>query len=357
MKATLCQSCWLMLLLLAALLAKPASAQTSEQSATINIEAEYSAGSEAFKERDWPRAIIAFENVIKIKRNYRDARAKLEKAKRSLESESLNAVLADYYAEGVAAMTRQDLQAALAAWEKICQINPRYQDAASQLARVEELLQRKDEAATIQVTLTASNALLDSLYKEGLHATERADWVKAMASFEKLKLLQPDYRDVVGQLAFAWEKLEPAKSAAASPALSPEKKRSFVGASLAAVFVLSAVGFIGLSPSARARFHQWRGNDKAAAQIYEKLLASNPGRVKLYPLLADVYLRLGSSDERAMKAYRAVLQWNLASRYRDEINAIVAQKYLAEGRTDTDAITVLEDALKAERRRLNHMTM
>jgi len=358
MKATRRKPNWLMLLLLAALLAKPASTQTSGPPAETNIEAEYSAGVEAFNANNWPPAIIAFENVLKIKRNYRDARAKLEKARHYLESESLNTVLADYYDEGVAAMAKNDLQAAQTAWRKVCQINPRYRDTASQLARVEELLRRKDEAAAIQVTLTAANALLDSLYKEGMRATERADWVKAMVSFEKLKLLQPNYRDVAGQLARAWEKLDPAKSAETNVALSnTEKNRSFVGASLAVVFVLSAAGFIGLYPTTRARFHWWRGNDKAAAQIYERLLERAPQRVKLYPQLAEVYLRLGSVDERAMKTYKTVLNLNLATKNREQINAIVAQNFLTEGRTDTDAIEVLEGALKTEWRKQSSTPM
>ncbi|MCI0697647.1 hypothetical protein L0337_37280 [candidate division KSB1 bacterium] len=44
---------------------------------------------------------------------------------------------------------------------------------------------------------------------------------------------------------------------------------------------------------------------------------------------------------------------NIATHKHDEINTIVAQNYLTEGRTDSDAITVLESALKAERQKLN----
>jgi len=358
MKAILCQSRWFVLLLLAALPLKPTSAQTSRPPAETNIEAEYSSGLEAFNENNWPRAIIAFENVLKIKRNYGDARAKLEKARHYLESESLNTVLADYYAEGVAAMKKNDLQAALAARRKVCQINPRYRDAASQLARVEDLLRRNDEAATIQVTLTASNARLDSLYKDGRRAAERAEWVKAIASFEKLKLLQPNYRDVDDQRARAWEKLDRAKSAETNVASSYAEKKSFLGgASLVVAFVLSTLGFIGLSPATRARLYWWRGNDKTAAQIYEGLLERYPGRAKHYPALADIYLLQGRQDERALKVYRTVLQLNFPFRHRDELNTIVAQKYLVEGRMDSDAIAVLEDALKTERRKQSSTQM
>jgi hypothetical protein len=49
-----------------------------------------------------------------------------------------------------------------------------------------------------------------------------------------------------------------------------------------------------------------------------------------------------------------ILQLNLPVANREEINAIVTQKYLTEGRMDYDAIEVFEEALKAERRKQNH---
>jgi predicted Zn-dependent protease len=126
-----------------------------------------------------------------------------------------------------------------------------------------------------------------------------------------------------------------------------------VGATLAGIAIVSIFCFIGLRPTARARFQLWRGNDRAAAEIYEKLLAQNPQRVKLYAPLAEIYLRLGRNDERALKVYKSVVHFNLATSRREEINTMVAQKYLTEGRMDTDAIEVLEGALKAEMRKQN----
>jgi hypothetical protein len=114
---------------------------------------------------------------------------------------------------------------------------------------------------------------------------------------------------------------------------------------------LSLVGVVILSPTVRARFHVLRGNYAAGARIYEKILARHPQRVKLCLPLANLYLLLGRRDEAALKIFKTILQLNLAAPNRDEINAIVAQNYLTEGRTDSDAIEVLEGALKAEQRR------
>jgi tetratricopeptide (TPR) repeat protein len=211
------------------------------------------------------------------------------------------------------------------------------------------MLQQKEQAAAIP-------ARLDSLYREGADAFDRADWKYAIANFEKLQLLQPNYRDAAGRLERAWKNIGSIQPANGSVELRHGAIKSFMVSGIVAAFiVLSAAGFMSFSPMTRARFYLWRGNDKAAAQVYEKLLARDPHRVKLYPMLADIYLRLGYNDERAMKAYKAILNLNLATPHREEINAVVAQNYLTEGRIDTDAIGVLEDALKSELRKQNYL--
>jgi len=96
------------------------------------------------------------------------------------------------------------------------------------------------------------------------------------------------------------------------------------------------------------------GDLLAAAQIYEKILLRHPERVRLYPILANLYLLLRRQDEAAMKIYKAILNLNIATQKHEEINALVAQNYLAEGRTDSDAIAVLESALKIERRKQHY---
>lgn len=61
----------------------------------------------------------------------------------------------------------------------------------------------------------------------------------------------------------------------------------------------------------------------------------------------------GRKDEAAIKIYKTVLQLNLVTRNREEINTIVAQAYLSEGAKDTDAIKILEDALRDEVRNVH----
>lgn len=122
-----------------------------------------------------------------------------------------------------------------------------------------------------------------------------------------------------------------------------------LGEIFAGLILLSSFVFILTLPTTRARFLQWRGNDLAAAEIYEKRLTKSPHRVKLYLALAKIYLRMGKTDGSAMKIYKTILQLNLATHEREKFSAIVAQQYLAEGRTDSEALEIIESALKNNR--------
>lgn len=314
------------------------------------LENDYAAGLAALKTRNWTRAILAFENVLASDRNYRDARKRLTEAQNGLERESAETVVARYYADGVASMNKTDFGSARAAFEKVRRINANYRDVVALLAEVESALQQKDAPVTTSAPpVAAARANLDSLYDVAVAAAGRQDWILAVVNFEKVQLLQANYRDVIDRLATA--------RANAALTAKPENKINATGKSLAfylggvvALIALPLLGFVAMSPVARARLHLMRGNFAAATQIYEGIVARNPGKVKLYPVLANIYLQQGRSDENAMKIYKTILQLNLTTVHRDEINAIVAQKYLTEGRTDSDAIEILESALKAEQR-------
>jgi len=316
------------------------------------LEAEYANGITALKIRDWTRAILAFEKVLESDRNFREARKKLSEAQSGLDRESAETAVARYYAEGVAAMNRNDLGAALAALEKVRRLKPNYRQTASLWAELENALQKKAEFAAVPSIPVAAAANYDSLYEAGLAALARADWMQALITFEKVHLLKPNYREVVDRLAEARTNLRLTEQANAATAPSSGNS-PLLYAGLAALVGLPLLGFVMFSPFARARLYLLRGNYSAAALLYEHMLARHPNKIKLCSALANIYLLLGRRDEKALKIFRTVLQLNLATRNRDEISAIVAQNMLAEGRMDSDAIEVLESALQAERRRAN----
>jgi tetratricopeptide (TPR) repeat protein len=111
---------------------------------------------------------------------------------------------------------------------------------------------------------------------------------------------------------------------------------------------LSVAGFVIFMPTFRARLLFIQGQYGRAAAIYERLLRKNPARLKLYPLLAKIYLLEGRSDESALKVYKMILRRNFPFAEKHKINAIVAQKYLTAERSEADAIEVLESVLRNE---------
>jgi tetratricopeptide (TPR) repeat protein len=304
------------------------------------LESEYAMGRALLKAQDWTRAIIIFEGVLKENPSFRDARRRLAEAKRGLERESADIITARYYADGIASMNQNDLGRALAAFEKVESINPTYRNVVSLVAEIENKLGEK--------TRGLSPAGLDSLYQIGLAAQEKGDWVQAVVAFEKLHVLQPDYRDVANRLAQIRPRLNASRSGLDDGLwFSP----LYVGTAMIGLVMIPLLGLVVLSPSARARYHLLRGRYAAAAEIYERVLARHPERAKLYTALANLYLLMGRHDERALRVFKTTLQLNLSTRNRDEINSIVAQQFLSEGRTDSEAIEVLEGALREHQRK------
>ena len=315
------------------------------------LEAKYAEGSSALKQRDWTRALVAFEKVVQEDGSYRDARKRLNEAQRELDRESSENIAARYYADGIAAMNRKDPAGALAAFEKVRRLNANYRNVQTLLAQADQALAQQNAAAKT-ISSVLPQAHLDSLYQETGNAIAAQDWMAAAVGLEKLQLLHPNYRDVAQRLTEVRAKLNLAGRVAGE--VTEEKQKhswwSWVGGA-ALLFALPLLGLALFSSHVRARYQMFRGNYLEAMQIYERQLLRHPERTKLYPPLAGLYLLLGRKDEKALKVFKTVLQLNLPIANRDEINGIVAQQFLTEGRTDSDAIEVLEDALKSERQK------
>ncbi len=326
--------------------------QLAAQQTQARLEEDYTAGMAALREQNWTAAILAFERVLKSDENFREARQRLEDAERALENESTETIVARYYVDGVAALNRNDVGSALAALERVRRLNSQYRNVNELLAEIDRRLQQKTKPAP---AATFAPEQIENLYQEALAAVAQENWMPAVVALEKLQLLQPNYRDAVTLLAESRAQLMVAGKNMASSGLTGSSTSSLlaIGGVIAALAAFPLIGFAVFSPAARARLHLLRGNLLAAAQLYEKILSRHPERVRLYSILANIYLLLRRQDEQALKVYKAILNLNLATQKREEINAIVSQKYLTEGRTDSDAIEVLENALKIERRKQN----
>lgn len=317
------------------------------------LESEYAVGAAALKKQDWPSAIISFKRILEAEPNFRDARRKLAEAQSGLSSESLDATVARFYEEGLAAMKRNSMEEARTALEKVRLLNPNYREVEKQLAAVAAAM---PSAATEKLVnappAPAATSPLDSLYHSALALMVKEQWQPAWETLAKLQSLQPNYRDVAElqartQTRLAQTRLPQTGQDTVVAAQAPNgKQHTVLILSCSFVLALLALYFL-LAPTTRARLLLWRGKHKAAEQIYEKLLARDPQQTSLYPVLAELYLRAGRSDELAMRVYRRVLQHDLPERKRKAIRDFVVQNQAVEEQARAQALAENEEAASA----------
>ncbi|MDZ7363925.1 MAG: tetratricopeptide repeat protein [candidate division KSB1 bacterium] len=262
-------------------------------------------------------AIKNYTQLLQIQGGYKDANARVEKLRQMLEQEMLKRETAVQNANVAATLPAHDSTAA--------------SDTLEMIAAPSE--------ADFEIADTAWATTSEEIGDAG-RINHDLDAPAALASND-----QAGVKHLVAAQANPMDEIPVVEA--------PSNSRNFFYAAGAvmALLVFFVLGLLAFSPVARARLLLFRGRYGAAARIYESALIRQPGRLKLYPPLAHTYLRMGRRDQDAMRIYRMILQFNLASGHRDEINAVVAQKYLTEGRTDDEAVGILEQALKVEKRR------
>lgn len=183
---------------------------------------------------------------------------------------------------------------------------------------------------------------LDLLYRQGMVAFEQQDWMQALIKFERVQLAQPDYREVTKLVELSRAQLlKQAKGGGSGIAIGNN-------AILAVVVGVSLLGLFSWLPANRARLHRLFGNYAGAAMIYEGLVVRKPSRMKLYPPLAEAYLRLNRRDATAMRIYKRVLELNLPTSLRAELHNLVTRYNLDEMQTKWHVNEVLDSRLEKE---------
>ena len=116
-----------------------------------------------------------------------------EGARTDLEKQSLNQAMAPAFKEGVAAMTAKDYAAAVAAFEKVLEIDPEKTEAIYNLGVAHENLGQMDQAVTyykqavdLQTSTVEPYLALATIY------TANQQWPEAMAMLQEADALQPD---------------------------------------------------------------------------------------------------------------------------------------------------------------------
>ncbi len=245
------------------------------------------------------------------------------------------------YQEGLSYLQEGNWSLALASFDRLTSIAPNYRDAQALLKSARDSLAQQTQQE------------IAALYTEGELALQNGEWRRAAQAFEKIAAVAPDYRDLKNKLAdahFNLNKTSRAPVAPASPAL-PLSMTTLAGAA-AALLILPLVGVMVFSPITRARIFLLQGKYDRAAALYEKMLEKHPGKIKLYPVLANIYLLQNRRDERALKVYETILRLNILTNKREAINSILATHYLNQGRTDMSAIHILEKELDTKMRKM-----
>ncbi len=317
----------------------------SQQKLQNELEEQYLKGVEALAEKNWTKAILVFENVLNLSPNYRDTKAKLDKANQALETESTENILSEYYSQAISAIEKDELGVALTALEKVRRIDPSYKQTNALIAKIESGLETKLDSTLTSHAVTSSNDV-EALYKKAITAVQEEDWLQALLHLEKLKMYKPNDPDIAKLLSQTRANLKTASSRSVGETIFGESP----------VF-LPLVGFMIFSPATRARLYLIRDKHRKAAQIYERLLVQHPDHVKFYVLLAKIYLLTGRKDEQARKIFQTLLNLNLAPKLHEEIRSVLTDRYLTESPSKTEAISVLEHALKNEQQKNeNHRT-
>ena len=313
----------------------------------------YSEAMQAMRSDNLTRAIVLFEEIVKQAPDYRDTGRQLDMAKKRIENKTAEAVVQRYYQDGVSDLLRGENLPALNAFKKVAAIDPDYKDVAEKISEAESRLFDAVEAAQKTQSQNARFAArADSLLQTAESLIAERDWQEALITLEQANTLNPKNEKVIQYLAETRTRLDVEQANRVAASRNGLGHILVVaGGAIAVLVVLPLAGAFFLVPTMRMRYFLMIGNLARAASIIERQLEQNPGRLKLYPILANIYLLEKRDDERAIKVYRTVAQLNLATQNKQAIDAMLANYYMVEsGEADQEAIKILEERLQDELR-------
>ena len=150
----------------------------------------YDQALEAKRARNWARVISAGEEIRTIDPRYKNVARLLRQAKtEKRKAEQLERC----YAEGIRAGRSQDWEAAITAFQEVVALESQYRDAAAHLATA-KAEQRKAEKAQKR------EARLTKLYNQALAAKRARNWAQAISAGEEIRTIDPHYKDVANLL-------------------------------------------------------------------------------------------------------------------------------------------------------------
>lgn len=308
----------------------------------------YNDGMAEYRKGNWIDAIVAFNKVREwnpafknVDRAYRDAQNKLNQ-------EGEDSVKNRYYAQAKTYLNRGDWESAIASLKQLRDMDRNYRDVQFLLQQAQSGLENE-----------AKSSQIDTYYAEAMNHYNSGDWLKAIIAFEKIQQINPNYQDVAEKLAAAQNNLDNPIAEATTEKYVENYKSSqktnsnwmLIGAALSLFLIPTGIALF-MIPTTRAKLLLLQGNHQKAALIYESILMKKPDKVKLYPLLANIYLMLNRLDETARKVYDLALQMDISPQLRQRLNELNNRKLI--NNSDSGDIESLEQQLVRELAKLKN---
>ncbi|MBN1351735.1 DUF2225 domain-containing protein [candidate division KSB1 bacterium] len=302
----------------------------------------YNIGLTEFNKKNWVRAIYIFNRVLKSDPAHTEAKRKRQQARWVLRNEKKDTMKEQYYVQGVDAYQLNDWIAAIEMFERLVEIDPGYKDA-------QQLLTGVRQAQAKQNSLDE----LDSLYQSGIQLSKQGDWLNALIVFEKVQMINPEYKAVKSFSAEARQALA-GQSPRDLSRKTPLEANDSGWVKIVAVLMITLLVFAVLIfiPAIRGKLFILRGKTEQASQVYQRMYEKHPRNLKLCLNLGNMLYKLHREDEKAVKIYETILRHGLDTPYKKGISTIVAYHYLKNGNADQDKIKILEQALSSE---INHI--
>ncbi|MFQ5627183.1 MAG: tetratricopeptide repeat protein [bacterium] len=285
------------------------------------------------QDENWQMAAAVYENLL-VLGEFKDARTRLLAVLPRLKIASNSIDLQKKYKEGLIALQAQDWLIAMVAFENIIEIDPNYRNAYTRLKEAQAALAEDDESEgklysnghtkpgieENRPDIKSSNDFilnrstppasdLEALYDQALQYINRQDWRRAYHILNILESENPSFKSTI-HLRQLVEKNLAAKG--------NEFSNYWIFGLMSAIVLL--VGFSGFSPMFRAGLFALVGQHQRAVHIYEKLLFENPAQVRIYQKLGVLYLKIGLQDGNAIRVFTMIKRLNLRSSYRQKMD-------------------------------------
>lgn len=285
----------------------------------------YTQGALAMMQKNWAEASRRFKRALETNPNHEDAQKSLEQTI-TLLTQRIQEEVESLVVLGEEKMKEENWEAAKEAFLKA-------RDALDRGLKIEDRGSQRDLLSSV---LDPQSSIFNILTSTSNKLQE------AEAGLQRLVEDQQRER----QLLRAYQERE------AQAVLEKEGQRKRIayyllvsmGALIGFVFAFVSLKRRSLGALAlEAAFYKALGHYPKAIEIYQHMLKANQERIWIYPLLADLYVKMGRQDDDAAEIYDRALSLGFAQR---ESIVPAFYQYLKDSRMRARALWVFEKALK-----------